>query len=109
MTFLIIAAIVLVGGWFGFKIIAKRARAAKVGGISLKEAQQIEAHVPREMLSVLRAAAAKKVLDKRLRALEEYYYFLELERPADWPLADLTRGAMLSAGSARKQSSPTKK
>jgi len=81
MTFLIIAAILLVGGWFGFKMIAKRARQAKVGGISRKEAEKIEAHVPREMLAVLRAAAAKKVLDKRLRALEEFYYFQELERP----------------------------
>lgn len=81
MTFLIIAAIFLIGGWLVFKMIAKRARAAKVGGISRKEAEKIEAHVPREMLRVLRAAAEKKVLDKRLRALEEFYYFEELERP----------------------------
>lgn len=80
MTTLIIVAIVLVGGWIAFRIFIRKVKARKVGGISKDEAMQFEAHMPREQLAATRAAAKKKVDDLRLRKLEEFYFFEEINR-----------------------------
>jgi len=83
MTTYLIFAVLIFAGWFGWQWIkrkAKAARAPRSTTISKAEAEQIEAHMSREELQKLRLVATKKVNDKRAKALEEFYFYEELER-----------------------------
>jgi len=82
MTTFIVLAVVLIGGWLGFRMLKKKAAKAR-DTEELPDKQTVLAYeqsLPREELAKARAKAANKVADLKLRELEKFYFYEELKR-----------------------------